>query len=627
MLQQMRSFAKSWVASVFLLLVVGSFTLWGVADIFRGRTDTDVVSMSPGPISYDMFTRDLRNVLRNESQRQGREITTDEARKSGMGNAVLQQMIDRAALDKVTSDLGLTVGDDDVAERVRRIELFYGPLGTFDKQTFDRVLQQRNYSEAEFIESMRSDMARAQLMATVASGFAVPPGYAHALFAFSTELRAADYVVLTSQSLPPLGAPSDQALSAYIKAHPDRFSTPEYRDVIVATAGVEDFTPNIAPTDAQLHAQYDAKKSVYVVPEKRDVQQITFSTEAAAKAARDKIDSGTDFTTAASLAGQTVDDRGTVAQDDLGANGAAVFALPLNGVTEPLKNFATWVIMKVTKIAPGKSVSFDEAKPELVKQVTDQIAQGKLVDVENAYGEANGDGLEIAESAKKAGMRIIRVRAVDSHGLAPDGSKTALPSDPELIKQIFDADIGEPTDSVHTANGHLYAVTVQGVTPPKLKSLDAARADATTAWTNEQNAKRLQARAAELAAKANRDGNLTEVAKDVGSPVLSGTALNREKPPAVFSAALLDKIFAARPGAAVYGPAGGAGGMIVARVSGVVHPELSPMDQRYQQGIRQLGQQMGEDVVSSLAQAQRAKMGVQVNQKLLNQALGAGEGS
>lgn len=628
MLQQMRGFAKSWIASVFLLLVVGSFTLWGVADVFRGNsTDTNVVSMSPTPISYDQFSRDLKNVLRNESQRQQREITTEEARKTGLGDAVLQQMIDRAALDKVTSDLGLTVGDEDVAARVRQINIFFGPLGTFDKETFDRVLQQRGYTEPEFVESMRGDMSRAQLMAAAEGGYAVPPGYAHALFAFSTELRAAEYVVLTPQSLSPVAPPGDQALSAYIKAHPDRFSTPEYRDVVIATAGVEDFTPGIKPTDAQLHAQYDAKKSVYVVPEKRDVQQIAFPNEAAAKAARAKIDSGTDFTTAASLAGQTVDDRGTVSQDDLGALGAPVFALPEGGVTQPLKNFATWVILKVTKITPGKSTSFDEAKPELEKQVTDQIAQGKLVDIENAYGEANGDGLEIQESAKKAGMHIIRVRAVDSHGLTPDGTKAAIPSDPELLKQIFDAEIGEPSDSVHTPNGHLYAVNVQGVTPPRLKSLDAARAAATAAWTAEQNAKRLQAKAAELTAKANRDGNLTDVAKEAGAPVLTGSALNREKPPAVFSQALLDKIFAARPGSAVYGPAGGAGGVIVARVTGVAHPPLSPMDQRYQQGIRQLGQQLGEDTMSSLAQAQRAKMDVKVNQPMLNRALGAGEGS
>lgn len=627
MLQQMRTFAKSWVASVFLLLVVGSFTLWGVADVFRGGTDTDVVSMSPEPISYDRFVRDYRNVLKNESARTGRDITTDEARKLGIGDAVVQQMIDRAAMDKAVDDLGLTASDTDVSERVRAIDAFKGPLGTFDKDTFDRLLQQRGYSEKEFIETIRGDMARSQLMATLEAGFAVPPGYAHALFSYSTELRATEYVVFNAQSLPALAPPSDQVLLAYIKAHPERFSTPEYRDVSVASISTADFLPAITVTDKQLQDAYEAKKSTYVVPEKRTVQQITFQTEAAAAAAKTKIDAGMPFETAASLAGQTVDDRGEVSEADLGGDlGKAAFAVTEGGVTGPQKNFATWVLVRVTKITPGKEVTFDQAKPELQKLLTEQIAQSKMVDVENAYDEANNEGLDIEDSAKKAGMHITRVASVDMQGLTPDGTRAALPADPDLLKHIFDADVGEPTDAFQTTNGGVFAVSVKGVTPPRLKSLDAARDYATRVWTAEQNAKRLRERAAALAAKATRDGSLAEVAKELGAPVLTGQALNREKPPEMFSAQLLQAIFEAKPGSAVYGPATAPGSFVIARVSGIAHPALSPIDPRYRQGIQQLGRQIADDITSSLAKAERAKMKVKINQPLLNRAVG-GEGS
>ncbi len=625
MLQQMRGFAKSWIASIFLLVVVGSFTLWGVADVFRGGTDTNVVSMDPDPITYEIFQRDYQNVLRNESQRTGHQITTDEARKAGIGSAVAEQMINRAALDRVTERLGLAVSDADVAERVRKIEVFNGPLGTFDKPTFQRVLQERGYTEQEFIETMRGDMERSQLMSTLGSGTALPPGYAHALFAFAGELRAAQYVVFTAQSLPPLSPPSDQVLAAFIKAHPDRFSTPEYRSVAIAMIGTDDFAPTIHVTDDQLKKEYEIRKSTYVVPEKRDVQQISFPNEAAAKAARAKLDAGMDFTTVASLSGQTVDDRGTVSQDDLGPLGAAVFAVPEGGVTQPVKNFASWVLLKATKITPGKSTSFDEAKADLTKLVTDQIAQGKLVDVANTYQDKVGDGLEIADAAKASGMHLVRVPAIDARGLTPDGSKAPIPADPELLQQIFASDVGEPSDPVQTKSGHTFGVAVEGVTPPKLKSVDAARADATRAWTNEQNAKRMQARAAALAAQAQKEGNLDAVAKELGTPVLTGQALSRDKPPATFSASLLEKIFAAKPASVVYGPASNNGGYVIARVSGVQHQEISPLDQRYRGGMMELGRQVGEDIASTMAQAERAKMNVKINQKLLDRAVG-GEG-
>src|ERR1700733_9767577 len=106
MLQQMRSFTKSWVANLFLGLIALSFVAWGIGDMFRTRADTNVVTMGSSQISYDVFTRDYRNILRNESQRQGHQITPEDARKSGMGQAVLDQMVNRTAFDNIAGRLG-----------------------------------------------------------------------------------------------------------------------------------------------------------------------------------------------------------------------------------------------------------------------------------------------------------------------------------------------------------------------------------------------------------------------------------------------------------------------------------------------------------------------------------------
>ncbi len=290
-------------------------------------------------ISYDVFSRDYRNILRNESQREGRQITPEDARKSGMGQAVLDQMVNRTAFDNIADRLGLTVGDDDVAARVRKIELFNGPLGTFDRNVFQTVLQQRGYTETDFVASIRGDMARGQLLAPVEAGFSVPPGYAHALFTYSTELRAAEFITVSPQSLGAVAPPSDTVLSAFIKAHPDQFSTPEYRSVSVAMIGSEDVEPGVKVSDADLQKEYVKDKATYIIPEKRDVQQITFPTEAAAKDARAKIDGGMAFEATAFQAKTTVDDRGTVTQDALGPLGQAAFAVPEGGVTQRSRTF------------------------------------------------------------------------------------------------------------------------------------------------------------------------------------------------------------------------------------------------------------------------------------------------
>ena len=76
-------------------------------------------------------------------------------------------------------------------------------------------------------------------------------------------------------------------------------------------------------------------------------------------------------------------------------------------------------------------------------------------------------------------MHFAKIAAVDAQGLAPDGTKTvAATVDPEFLAQIFKAEVGDEGDPFPTADGHYYALKVDGVTPPKLKALDAVRAEA-----------------------------------------------------------------------------------------------------------------------------------------------------
>ena len=625
MLQQMRAFSKGIISSIFMGALALSFAVWGIADIFRGSSDTNVVTVGSTAIPYDQYVRDYRNVLRNESQQSGQEITAEMARKTGLADASLDRIINRTAIDNVVNDMGLTISDADVSARVRSMQVFNGPLGTFDKDIFDRQLQGRGFTEDSFVAGVRGDMAREQLLGPIENGFDVPQGYAHALFTFSTERRAAEYIVLTQQSLGAIQPPGDAVLAAYIKSHLARFSTPEYRDVTVAIVGPEDVAPSITVTDAQLHNEYEAKKSTYVIPEKRDVQQISFSDEASARAARAKIDGGSTFDQVAFASKKTIDDRGTVSKDDLGPLGADVFALPEGGMTQPLKNFSSWVILHVTKITPGKSTSFDEAKPELTKGLTAQLVQAKLDEASNAYGDAANSGDDVPQAAKKAGMHVIRIRAVDAKGMTPEGTKAALPDDPELLAQVFNSEVGESGDAFQTKTSHVYVVSVEGITPPKAKSLDAVRAEATQAWTAEQTARLLEQRAADLAREASRNGDLRAVAQKLETPILFGPALERDKPNESFSAALIAKLFQVPPHGIVYGPTAHRDGFIVARVTGVAHPPLPEASPGFRRGMQVLAGQIADDIALALAQDARAKQGVKVNQKLFDQAVGNGE--
>ena len=625
MLQDMRKFTKSWIANLFLGVLTLSFVTWGIGDMFRGSSSTAVATVGGPSIEQTEFQRDYNNYLR----RQSKDLTPEQARRANLGSVMLQQSIAQVALDNLARELRMTVSDDAVSEQIRAVPDFAGVSGTFDRGVFQQRVQQIGYSEQGFIELMRRELTRRQLLQAAEGGFEVPVGYARALFAYYTEARAAEYVTVDAKALPPIAPPSDAVLAAYVKAHTDRFSTPEYRDVTYAEIGPADVSKSVAVTDEQIQNLYTANKEKYDIPERRDLEQIPFPSLAEAQAARAKIAAGTSFAEIAAARGLKQSDLelgARVAADLDAAEAKAVFALPEAGVTEPVQVPFGWVLVRVVKITPGKVTPLDQARDEIQKVLLQQLTDAKMVDAANAYTDAVSGGATLTAAARKVGMRTGRVAATDANGLAPDGSKTAAPDDPTFRAQVFKAEAGEDGDPFQGKSGNYYVVSVNAVVPPKLKPLDAVRTQALAEWTGKQRAILLQKKAAELAARANEEKSIEGVAKAIGAKVQASPTLTHNTNDATFSSELVNALFAVSPGAAAYGPLGKGEGYVVARVTGIYHPLPPPDSPEFRQGVRVISQGVASDVVASFANAARDRQGVTINTKLLANVVG-GEGS
>jgi peptidyl-prolyl cis-trans isomerase D len=629
MIQWMHTLSKSWVATLLMGGLTLSFVVWGIADVFSGSSTSAVATIGGTDIDQQEFQRSYRNFIRNQGQQMGAEITPEMAQKMGLGQVALQQMVSRTALDNEATRLGLTTADAAVAQNVKSMQPFRGPLGQFDRPTFLQAVQNAGYTEDQFIEEVRHDMTRDQLTQAVESNFVIPPTYAQALFEYINERRAADYVVLSPDNAGDLAAPSDAVLTAYVKAHPERFSTPEYRDADYAAISPADVMGQITVTDAQIQQDYDAHKATYVVPEKRDVQQIEFKTQADAAAARARIQAGTSFDAVAASMKLTPAqlNLGTLAQSDLpdADRAKAIFALPVGEVSQPIKTaFGGFVLARVTKIEAGTSKSLADVKEDIRKTLTTQLAANKLVDAVNAFTDARSGGADLAQAAKKAGMKTGHLTAVDANGFKPDGSKADVPADPEFLPGLFKGEVGEDGDPFPTKAGAYFAIHVNGSTPPKLKPLDQVRADALAGWTGEQRATLLAKRAQALAVEATKDKSLDNIARELKVSVQHSPALTRETNDTMFPAAITTRLFAAPPGGVEFGAVGTSGNWIIARVTGISHPRLNPADPNFQGGAQRLSQTVAGDFTIALANAARARQGVKVNQKLVASVVGGG---
>jgi len=625
MLQQLRAAAKTWVASLFIGALAISFAIWGTNDIFRGTTRNTVASVGDIEIGIAEFDREFRNDVRRRARQLGVDLTTEQARQLGFGNVVLDRMISRAALDQKAGELGLTASDATVATEIRAIPSFAGPFGGFDRITMQRALYDAGLTEETFVESMRSDLIRTQLLDAMSDGLETPPGLARTLFEYLNELRTVEYVAVAPEAAGSVPEPTDSELEAFRAQNPAAYSTPEYRQLSYVEIGPAAFSEGTTISDETLEAEYEARKAAYEQPEFREMQQLLFPSKEAAEDAHRRIQAGADFPTIATEMGRTEDDLklGNLRKEDMHPKLVdAAFAIVEGGVTAPLEGPFGWVILRTVKVTPSVSKSFDEVRDALKKELVDEQAAESVIDLANAFEDARAGGATLSEAAERLGLTARRVAAVDEAGNTPEGVKAGVPEAAMFLEQAFAAETGEEGDIFETPDHRYYALKVEGVTPPAIKPLDAVRAALRDAWLKTERTKRLDARVKELAEQANAEHGLAGIARVLGGAPQTSEPLSRNAESDVFSSQLLARLFAETPGTVVSDPAASGEGYVIARVTKLERPDKSVVPPNYAQNGVLIARQIQSDIVASLAAAARSDVGVEIYPTVLSRALG-----
>src|ERR1700761_7562962 len=152
MLRGMRKVSSNWVGKTIMAVVMGvliiSFGIWGIADIFRGFGQSTLATIGHTEISTQEFRQLYTDRLQQIGRQFGRPLTPDQARAFGFDRQVLQQTIAEAALNEEARQLGLNMSDDETRRMIFSDPNFKGPNGEFDPTRFQAAIRAYGYSEA-----------------------------------------------------------------------------------------------------------------------------------------------------------------------------------------------------------------------------------------------------------------------------------------------------------------------------------------------------------------------------------------------------------------------------------------------------------------------------------------------
>jgi peptidyl-prolyl cis-trans isomerase D len=627
MLNTMRKYAAGWVAQILLGLLVLSFAVWGIADVFTGVGNHSVARVGSTDISSVSFDRAYRRELQAMSQRVGQQITPDQARMLGIPNQVLGRLVTEAALDDQAKSLSIGVSRDMLIREIAEDPSFKGPGGTFDRNYFVSLLRNNGMTEDAYVLERRAQEKRQQIAESISGGATAPEALAKALHQYQTEQRDIRFVVLPTTVVGEIAAPNADELAAYYNDNKAEWRAPEARTIALIKVGPEEVARPEDVSDEDAQKAYDADKSRFATPETRHVFQVVFADESTAQAAADRLKAGEDFEAVLESTGKKLSDAdlGVVTRDRLidPAVAEAAFGLAANGVSDVVKGSFGPVIVRVTDIVPETVKPFAEVKDELKKTIALGNARSDINVLRDSIEDARAGGAALDEIATNNKLTVRKI-VVDQQGKDAEGNLVAdIPAQAQLLKDAFESDIGIDNAAVPTDDGGYVWYSIADINEAHDRPLDEVKDKVIEAWKKQNAADKLLAKANEAKDRLAKGETLDDVATSLGLTVQSRAQQTRGSQPADgLSAEALKAAFSGPKGVAAVAAGAQDGEQVLLQVAEVVEtPYNAPSSS--DPLTQQLADSMQNDLLQQYVAELQRQLGATVNQTVMQQIISA----
>lgn len=562
MLQRMRDMSKSWIFKSLMVLLIVSFGIWGVGDMFRGNPlQKTVAKVGEKKISVQELEQQFRLDLPDARQSMGEELNEAQARQMGVMDRSLKILIEYALFDQESRRLGVNVSDKVILDRIASYPQFRDKDGNFNAHLWRQALGKNNLSESLFLDSERRDTARKLVLGVLKNPGALPETMLDNLTRAYGSKRILEIVTLRNDSIRNVPKPGDAALKQYYEERASAmFMAPEYRALTIIVLNASDIAKDIGINDEDLKNAYEARAAEFALPEQRDLVQVVVDDESKAKAIADAAQANNNLSAAAKANGANV-----IALDRMNENSTlpelftTIFAMEEGQVSDPVKSGMGWHVLQLKKVHPSSQPPFDEVKARLLETLKSEQSADTLTRAINKLDDDLAGGKSLEDIADAMSLRLIKIPALDGNALTPEGKEpNELPAREDVVKNAFSQEAGDSSAIIDDGKGHYIVVRTDNVTPSQLRPFESVKDKVLAAWEAEQKAQEA-ARAAEKIAQSMREGkNATSLAAQPGvevrlsKPVSLLGEMDREVPmetlPAILKMKKGDVITANTPG-------------------------------------------------------------------------------
>ncbi len=567
MISIFRDFTKSWVFTLLMGLLILSFAVFGLHDVFSSSGGNNVVTAGRRVVSDAEFKERVEQMKAQYASEHGGESPSNEDFvKSGEHKQVLNQLANQLAFAAWLEKERIQPSAKLLVEQITKERAFQNSVtGRFDKTTYKAALARNGQTETAFERDVLDQIASVQFARAAFAGLRAPRVFAATQAAFELQTRDLSYVVVSPNSIVLPGKPTDADITKFYDENREQLTVPELRQaslILFNSAAVG----NAQVDEETLKKAYEAQIGTLKTPELRTFVEVTAPDMNAANAISAAIKSGqTPEAAAKAHNGKvltfTAQAKGAVPDAKVGD---AAFAMAAGDVSGAIQGDLAAAVVKMGDIKAGTTPSYESARPRLLEQAQKDKALDKLNQVTHAFADAMAAGEDFDATAKKLGLQIRELPTLTAQGQAIDPKTgqpymdantrrpvdySAYPGFSNVLKNIYNLQPGGASDVESLGEEQYFAVKLNTVKPSGPVPLDdMMKARLAMVWQQQKVAAAVSEKADDVAARLRKGESLEKISAEVKSPVQKGPGVTRQAAVQKLGQGAGSRIFTAKPG-------------------------------------------------------------------------------
>ncbi|MFZ0612314.1 MAG: SurA N-terminal domain-containing protein [Desulfobacterales bacterium] len=558
MLSLMRKSAGSWIIKFILGAVILAFIPFGYG-IYQDRRDVKVATVNGSPVRLEEYTRQYNNLVEQVRRNFGGTLNEETLKGLRLKEQALNQLIDQKLMLAEAAKLGISVSDQELAESISKIEAFQ-TAGVFDPKRYEYVLSRLHLTQDGFEADQKRSLLVDKLSQFVTTSVKVSDAEALDWYKWNNSQVNLRYVKFPADHFKNIDASAEE-IGAWFEAHKETYKTEVEVKARYVHVDPKTYVERVSLTEDDLRAYYDNTPDEFHTPKTVEARHILIKVDpqadektveetrqralAVLKLARE----GKEFAELAKeySEGPTAPNGGYLGafRKDAMVKPFAdqAFAMTAGDISEPVRTRFGWHVIKVEKVNEEGTVSFDAAREDIRRKLTDERAKALANETAASIYDNSFQGDDLVRNAAAQKIDIAKTGFFTRQGPVAgvaDGEKFAA-----AAFDLAVMDIG-PVQELSDGYYILQVTEKKDAQIPELKDVEP-RVRADVIKEKQKAAARAQAEAFLAALKEGK--SLTEESARAKLPVESTGYFTRQGPlPQIgYSQELLEAAFQLSP--------------------------------------------------------------------------------